>query len=286
VPVPPAVPAAESDTLLLNRVPLSQLYFLYLGRRLIGMVNALRAVGAFGLIVLGVIFTQSGVARRVIRPRIIQQVARSGLFLLPMASFFSLALGLVVIGQSVSLLSRVGATRFLGVIMVIVVVRELGPLITALIVLCRTGTAHVVELGTARALGEVEALEVMGIDPIHYLVVPRAIGMAVGILSLTVYLILGALVSGYWWAFVQDVPLTPLDYLRQATEALSGLDFLLLALKPAGFGFIIAVVTSYHGLARPLSVADVSVSTVRAVGQSIVLCGLLDALFLILYLVI
>jgi phospholipid/cholesterol/gamma-HCH transport system permease protein len=271
---------------LLDRVPLPQLYFIYLGRWLIGLGNAVRGVGAFGLIVLGVIFTQFGVARRVIRPLIIRQIARSGLLLLPMASFFSLALGLVVIGQSVSLLSRVGATQFLGIIMVTVVVRELGPLLTALLVLCRTGTAHVVELGTARALGEVEALEVMGIDPIHYLVVPRAIGMAIGILSLTVYLILGALVSGYWWAFVQDVPLTPLDYLRQATEALSGLDFLLLALKPAGFGFIIAVVTSYHGLAHPLSVAEVSVSTVRAVSQSIVLCGLLDALFLVLYLVI
>lgn len=286
MPAPRAVLPAASDTRLLDRVPLPQLYFIYLGRWLIGLGNAVRGVGAFGLIVLGVIFTQFGVARRVIRPLIIRQIARSGLLLLPMASFFSLALGLVVIGQSVSLLSRVGATQFLGIIMVTVVVRELGPLLTALLVLCRTGTAHVVELGTARALGEVEALEVMGIDPIHYLVVPRAIGMAIGILSLTVYLILGALVSGYWWAFVQDVPLTPLDYLRQATEALSGLDFLLLALKPAGFGFIIAVVTSYHGLAHPLSVAEVSVSTVRAVSQSIVLCGLLDALFLVLYLVI
>jgi len=282
---PPAARSSESDTVLLDQVSAPQLYFVHLGRWLISLANAVQGVGAFALIVLGVLFTQLGAARKVIRPLIIRQIARSGLLLLPMASFFSIALGLIVIGQSVSLLSRVGATRFLGVIMVTVVVRELGPLLTALLVLCRTGTAHVVELGTARALGEVEALEVMGIDPIYYLVVPRVIGMAVGILSLTVYLILGALISGYGWAFIQDVPLTPVDYLRQATEALSGLDFFLLALKTAGFGFIIAVVTSYHGLARPLSVADVSVSTVRAVGQSIVLCGILDALFLILYLV-
>src|SRR5678816_1284749 len=107
----------RSDTVLLNRVSLPQLYFIYLGRRLLSVVNAVRGVGAFGLIVLGLMFTKLGVAPRVIRPLIVRQIARSGLLLMPMASFFSLALGLVVIGQSVSLLSRVGATRFLGVIM-------------------------------------------------------------------------------------------------------------------------------------------------------------------------
>jgi phospholipid/cholesterol/gamma-HCH transport system permease protein len=205
--------------------------------------------------------------------------------LLPLGTFVSVALGLVIIGQTVSLLSRVGATDFLGTIMVTVVVRELGPLLTALLVLARTGTGAVVELGTARATGEVESLEVMGIDPIHYLVVPRIIGLSVGILALTVYLIIGALASGYLWAFVQDVPLTPGDYLRQNIEALSGLDFLLLGLKTMGFGFLIAVITSYHGLARPLTLTEVSGATVRAIGQSIIACGVLDALFLVFYLV-
>ena len=142
--------------------------------------------------------------------------------------FLAAALGLLVIGQTVSWLTRFGAINYLGTIMVIVVVRELGPLIAALMVLARIGTANVIELGTARAMGEVEALEALGIDPIHYLVVPRVIGMAVGIFSLTVYLILGALVSGYLWAFVQDVPLRPGDYFRQLAGSLSGLDFALL----------------------------------------------------------
>ena len=62
-------------------------------------------------------------------------------------------------------LTRVGAINYLGAIMVIVVVRELGPLLTVLLVLARIGTANVIELGTARAMGEVEALEALGIDP-------------------------------------------------------------------------------------------------------------------------
>jgi phospholipid/cholesterol/gamma-HCH transport system permease protein len=202
-----------------------------------------------------------------------------------MIVFLAMALGLVVIGQTVSLLSRVGAHQFLGTVMVIVVVRELGPLITALIVLARTGTAHVIELGTARAMGEIEALEVLGVDPIHYLVVPRIIGLAFGVFSLTIYLILIALLSGYLWAFLQDVPILPSDYFRQLAGALRGLDFVLLALKTILFGAVIAVVTCYHGLAQPLRIEEVSSATVRAVAHSVIACVLIDALFIIIYLV-
>src|SRR5712691_1683921 len=176
---------------------------------------------------------------------IFQETFRSGLRLLPMFAFISAALGLLVIGQTVSWLTRVGAINYLGTIMVIVVVRELGPLLTALLVLARIGTANVIELGTARALGEVEALEALGIDPVHYLVAPRVTGMAIAVFALTVYLILGSLLSGYFWAFLQDVPLRASDYFRQLAASLSGLDFALLALKTSAFGFIIAIVTCY-----------------------------------------
>jgi phospholipid/cholesterol/gamma-HCH transport system permease protein len=233
---------------------------------------------------LGVLVSKFGAARAVIFPIAVTHLARSGLRLLPMILFLSLALGLVIIGQTVSLLSRVGATQFLGTIMTAVVVRELGPLLTALIVLARAGTANVVELGTARALGEVEALEVMGIDPIHYLVVPRMIGMALGVFALTVYLMLGALASGYLWAFLQDVPLTPGDYFRQLAASLRWIDFAVLGAKTFMFGISIAIVTCYHGLARMLRLEEVSRATVSAVAQTVIVCVLIDALFIVIYL--
>jgi len=238
------------------------------------------------MITLGVILRKIRTARHLIWPLIFQQTARAGSRLLPMFLFLAVALGLLVIGQTVSWLTRVGAINFLGTIMVIVVVRELGPLLAAFLVLARIGTANVIELGTARARGEVEALEALGVDPVHYLVVPRVIGMAVGVSALTVYLILGALVSGYLWAFVQDVPLRPGEYFRQLAGALSGLDFALLAVKTSAFGFIIAIVTCYHGLAQPLRLEEVSAATVRAVAQSVVACVLIDALFIIIYLAV
>ena len=260
-------------------------YVTFVGRRIVRFLAAVHALGAFALISFGVLISKFGVARSVIYPVALSQIARSGLNLLPMILFLAIALGLVIIGQTVSLLTRVGATELIGTVMATVVVRELGPLLTALIVLSRAGTANVVELGTARAVGEIEALEVMGIDPIHYLVVPRMIGMGLAVFALTIYLILGALVSGYVWAFLQDVPLTPGDYLRQLATSVRWIDFVVLGLKTFLFGMSIAVVTCYHGLARMLRLEEVSRATVHAVAQTVVVCVLLDALFILLYLV-
>jgi phospholipid/cholesterol/gamma-HCH transport system permease protein len=279
----------EADTSMFiapePRAKLSRFYADLVGRRVFAFLLAMHGVGAFALITLGVLLRKFSVARSVVRPLIAREISRAGVKLLPMFLFAALSMGFLVIGQTVSVLSRVGAANnLLGDIMVIAVVRELGPLLAAFLVLARVGTANVVELGTARAMGEVESLEALGIDPVHYFVVPRVIGMAVGISALTVYLILGTLVSGYLWVFVQDVPLQPGDYFSQLAGALTYLDFILLALKTAAFGFIIAIVTCYHGLAQPLQLDQISRATVRAVGQSVIACVLIDAAFIIAYL--
>lgn len=274
-----------ANTQVFRRAAAPKSYTDLIGRKLFLALLTMQGLGAFALITLAVILKKFGVAGSVMQPRIRQEISRAGVALLPMFLFVALALGFLVVGQTVSALAKVGATDYLGSTMVIVIVRELGPLLTATLVLARVGTAHVIELGTARALGEVEALEALGIDPVHYLIVPRVIGMALGIFSLTVYLILGALGSGYLFAFLQDVPLTPGDYLKQIAGALTWLDFVLLALKTVAFGFFIAIVTCYHGLAQPLRLEDVSRVAVRAVTQGVVVCVLIDAVFIVLYLV-
>jgi phospholipid/cholesterol/gamma-HCH transport system permease protein len=275
---------AESPTRLLRRSPSPKSFTDRIARRVFLSLLAVQGLGAFALITLGVILKKSRTARAVIAPLTRQQIARSGLSLLPMFLFLAAALGFLVIGQTVVILQKLGAFNYLGTVMVVVIVRELGPLLAAALVLARVGTANVIELGTARALGEVESLEALGIDPVHYLVVPRVIGLALGTFSLTVYLIIGALVSGYLWAFIQDVPILPGDYFRQLAGALRGLDFALLALKTCAFGFIIAIVTCYHGLAQPLRLEEVSRATVRAVAQSVIAFIVLDALFILVYL--
>ena len=268
-----------------RRAPLPRSYTDYLGRQIFLLLLTVQGLAAFALITLGVILKKFHAAKDVMQPRVRQELNRAGVTLLPMFIFLALALGFLVIGQTVAALAKVGATDYLGSTMVIVVVRELGPLLTAMLVLARVGTANVIELGTGRALGEVEALEALGIDPVHYLIMPRVIGMTLGVFALTIYLILGALASGCLFAFLANVPLTPGDYFRQIAEALGWLDFALLALKTMAFGFFIAIVTCYHGLAQPLRLEDVSRVAVRAVTQGVIVCVLIDAVFIVLYLV-
>jgi phospholipid/cholesterol/gamma-HCH transport system permease protein len=266
--------------------PLARRYLNFIGRIILKFVRTLHGLGAFALITLGVTITKFWRAAPVIHPMILAQIGRAGLKLLPMVSFLAFALGLVVIGQTVSLLNRVGAQDYAGIVMVTVIVRELGPLVTALIVLARVGTGIVIELSTNRATGEVEALEALGIDPIHFLVMPRVLGLAISIFSLTVYMILVALMAGYLFAFLQDVPLRPGEYFDQLVNSLRWEDFALLALKTVSFGVIIGIVTCYQGLARPLRLEEVRDVTTNAVVESVVACVMLDALFIVVYLVI
>ncbi len=279
----PGAPGASSGHYLMPEPP-SWSFANHIGRILFGFLATTRGVAAFALITLGVILTKFGLARDVTFPAIYQEQARSGKQVLPMFLFISAALGLVVIGQTISFLKEIGANAYLGPIMVAAVVRELGPLLTAMLVLARSGTRNVIELGTARALGELEALEALRIDPIHYLVMPRVIGMGMAVFSLTIYFILGTLVSGYLFAFVTNVPLRPDEYVHQLTDALSGLDFVVLAIKSCLFGVVIAIITCYHGLAQPLRLEEVPQATIHAVAQSVVACVLLDAVFIVVYL--
>ena len=105
-----------------------------------------------------------------------QQVYFTGLEAMPFLSLLSLLIGFTVIAQSLPQLQGVGANALIGQILVISIVRELGPLITAMVVITRSGTAMAAQMATNRITGEVEALESMGISIFHYLVVPRLLG--------------------------------------------------------------------------------------------------------------
>jgi phospholipid/cholesterol/gamma-HCH transport system permease protein len=273
-----------SEKQWLRRAPLPRNYTDFLGRKIFLFLITAQGIGAFALITLGVIFKKLNVASNVVHPMIRREISRAGTRLFPMFMFVAIALGFLAIGQTVTVAARFGAFDYIGTIMVTVIVRELGPLLAAMLALARVGNANVIELGTARALNEVEALESAGIDPIHYLVVPRVIGMTLGVFSLTVYLILAALGSGYLFVFLQNVPLTPGEYFSELASSLSWLDFALLALKSCTFGFFIGIVTCYHGLAQPLRLDELSRLAVRATSQGIIACVFIDAIYFLLYL--
>src|SRR5208337_354797 len=122
-----------TNTQVFRSAALPKSYTDRLGRKLFLFLLTIQGLGAFALITLGVILKKFGAAHSVMQPRIRHEINRAGVSLMPMFIFVSLALGFLVIGQTVSALAKVGATNYLGSTMVIVVVRELGPLLTAML---------------------------------------------------------------------------------------------------------------------------------------------------------
>ncbi len=252
----------------------------------VGEWRSLTRLGAFILITLATAVRRYRDNSRVIRPQVLGEIHRCGVRLLPIVGFLGVVLGIVFVGQTVSLMEQVGASNFMGTLMVTVFLREMAPMIAGRLVLARVGTASVVELGTARALGEVEALEVLGIDPIHYLVVPRVVGFAAAVVSLTAYLILISLGSGYVFAYARGLKASPMEFFTAIAGAMTAMDFPLLVLKTLLFGALTGWVICYQGLARPMTLEEVGPATTRTVAVCVVGCLLIDALFITVYLLL
>ena len=112
-------------------------------------------------------------------------------------SIIAVFVGISVVVQAQVWLTKVGQSALLGPLLVAVVVRELGPLLTNFVVIGRSGTAVTAELATMRLNREDRVLDAQGIDPVVYLVMPRVLGMMISVLSLTVVFIMVSFVSGY-----------------------------------------------------------------------------------------
>ena len=249
-------------------------------RRLFTALGGLRRLTAFGLITIGVTLTHFGRGRAVVWPAIFRELHRGGVQLLPLALVIGVALGALVIGQTVALLIQLGAADLTGRLVVLLVVRELAPLLTAAFILLRVGTPTVVELGASRASGEVEALEALGVDPMHYLVMPRVLGVSLATCALNIYALLAALAGGWLLVLLRELPLPLGDFLGQLAAALDPLDFVLLFVKSALFGALIALTACYHGLAYPLRADQIPAATTRAVEQTLLVILLADAALL------
>src|SRR5436853_6708362 len=124
------------------------------------------------------------------------QIFEAGVQALPLLIIVAALVGGIILGQAIDQLKLVGAGESIGNLLVVIVIRELGPLIPALLVLGRSGTATTVTLFNMRLNGEINALESMGIDPMKYLVLPRLEGITTAVVCLSIlfnlFVVLGA----------------------------------------------------------------------------------------------
>lgn len=239
-----------------------------LGAQLFTFLNSLKK--AFLLIYLSfrTVMTDSRQGFRQILSVISAQVFFTGWQALPLISVLALATGTVAILQSSTQLSLLGGTSMVGNILVVIIVRELGPLMTALIVIARSGTAVASEIGNMRVNREIEALETMGIQPLSYIVFPRLMGGMLSVLGLAFYFNLVALMGGF--ALTSGLlNLSFSYYFESLAKAFSFDDVVLFLAKNIFSGLIIFVVACQQGFSVQESPHEVPQVTAKAVVQSI-----------------
>lgn len=273
-----------------ERVPVPRLGFAHALRAALEFVGeetfkfleaARELLGFFGLVCIAVLraFREPARLRTV---SVVAQMQRAGVSALPIVGLLSFLIGVVLTFQGADQLRRFGAEIFAVDLLGLGVLRELGVLMTAIIVAGRSGSAFTAELGAMQVNEEVDALRTLGLDPIDVLVLPRLFGLILTLPLLTFYanfmaLLGGALIS---WV-VLGIPLV--EFMRELHDSVSEWTFWLGPLKAPFFAASIAIVGCRRGLSVERSAESVGRFTTLSVVESIFLVIVIDAAFSILF---
>lgn len=210
-----------------------------------------------------------------VRSVLYKQVYFTGIEALNKVAIIGVLIGIVIITQVANI---VGFNPVLtGRILVWTVVRELGPLFVAIIVIARSCTAIASELGSMKANREIDALMTMGIDPYAYLVMPRIIGISASVFMLAFYFQISAIAGGL---VVSSLFTDILFYeqLKGIFSVLSIFQVVVSLVKSAIFGLLISTVSCYHGLRVRSSITEIPQVTTLAVMQSLFIVLIFDGI--------
>jgi phospholipid/cholesterol/gamma-HCH transport system permease protein len=254
----------------------------HLGRwTVLQATEANRVLGFFGRIaaVLGAGFSH---IRSLRFPSIVRHVHETGVTAVPIVSLIAFLISVVVAYLGAQQLARFGATIFVVDLVTIAVLREMGVLLTAIIVAGRSGSAFAAEIGVMQLNEETDALRAMGLNPIELLVVPRVVGLMIALPLLTVIADAMGLAGGGLLSLIQ-LHIPPAQFMTRLREALSPTTFWAGLVKAPVFALLIGMVGSYRGMQVRESARELGRLTTTAVVQSIFLVILADALFAILF---
>jgi len=206
---------------------------------------------------------------------------RTGIAALPIVSLIAFLMGVILAFQSAIPMRQFGAEIFVADLVGLSMLRELGPLMTAILLAGRTGAAFAAELGTMKVNEEISALATMGLDPMRFLVVPRLLAALIVTPLLTIFADLVGLLGGALTMLSFSIPTT--TYFNEMSSFVDLGDFLSGFVKSFVFGLIIAGVGCMKGLATRNDAASVGDSTTRAVVSGIILIVVVDGLFALMY---
>ena len=212
---------------------------------------------------------------------VVNQVRFTAADAIPFVGTVAMAVGGIVIVEASAQAIKFGASDTLGRLLASVIVRELGPLLTAILVIGRSGTAIAAELAACRVYGEIDALEAMGVNPLHYFVLPRIVGAAISVAALTVLFDAVTLTSGLLAAsLIQNISLQ--EYVGSLKLAMRPSDIIAVTLKGAISGAGIAALCAFEGLRAGRAPTEIPQAVTRAVVDSLLFVVALTGIFAVL----
>jgi phospholipid/cholesterol/gamma-HCH transport system permease protein len=253
-----------------------------LGRHVVRTARDARAGLAFlGRVALTALAAMTSLAR--LRPiAVARHVYDTGVMAIPIVALIAFLISVIIAFLSAQQLQRFGAEIFVVDLVTIGVLRELGVLLTAIIVAGRSGSAFAAEIGAMRLNEEVDALYATGADPFELLVLPRILGLMIALPLLTVIADAIGLAGGALLCrFLLDIPLT--QYLDRVSESIGATTFWVGVVKAPVFAILIGLAGVYRGLQVSDSSRELGRLTTVAVVQSIFVVILADALFAVLF---
>ncbi len=206
---------------------------------------------------------------------------KTGFDALPIVGLISLLLGMILAFMSSVQLKQFGADIYVASLVSLAMVRELGPVMTAIIVAGRSGSAFAAEIGTMKVSEEVDALFTMGLDPTRFLVVPKMIAAAVMVPFLTLFADVFA-ISGGMLVGITMLDLTPNAYLAETVRFLGIKDIVWSFIKSVSFALLIAWIGCLRGFQVRGGAESVGRATTSAVVSSLFLIILADSVFAVI----
>ncbi len=230
---------------------------------------------------LGLLFV-SPLKRGRMLQRAVHEAMAVGVAAVPIVSLISFFVGVIIALQGAYELQRLGAMQIVASLVAISITRELGPLITAIVVIGRSGSAFAAQIGTMRVTEELDALETMALNPLAFLVVPKFLAMMVMVPCLAIWADLMGILGGSLFGVIGG-GFTFGGYLIATRDALLLRDVTSGFVKSLVFGIVITAVGCQEGFSTGAGAEEVGRSTTSAVVISILLVILIDLVFTALF---
>lgn len=252
-----------------------------MGRSTIRVVNDIKQQIVFLGEFTSVLFKSLRDKRRTPWGEIYALAEKAGVDALPLIFMLGFLIGLILSFQSAVALSQFGFEAYMVDITSLSLVRELGPLIAAVILAGRTGSAYAAELGTMKINEELDALSTMGLNPVRYLVITRVIAAVAVMPLLTIFINLAGLVG--CWVVMASMKYSLVVFLDHLKDSITLTDIFGGIFKSFVFGILIAWIGCLRGLQTEKGPSAVGLATTKAVVSAIILVIVTDGVFSVLY---